>query len=126
MDHYMARGAHCRRCGINSWRDANVWPTIGERIYLLRWFIWQTWYVNAWDTGDADPWWWVKPWLVARVVWDGLTIMRRYNAINPEGDNECPRNIKALRAELSGHYADADGGVSDATVLLPRHGRHSV
>ena len=126
LNHSGQRAARCRRCLGSDWRDANVFPTLRERFYLLRMFVWQQWFVNRAGTEGADPYWYFKPHMVLKVVYHGLTVMRAYNHIEPEGDNECPRNIEALRAELSGRDADTDGGVPDSNGVLLGFGRDSV
>lgn len=126
LDHYGKSATRCRKCRANDWRPANVYPTMAERLYLLRWFIWQNWYVNRKGVKDGDPHWYWKPWLVWKVLVYGLTIMRHYNRIEPEGDNECPRNIKALRAELSGNGADPNRSVPHADGVLRGVGGNPV
>lgn len=131
IDRYGKRVTRCRRCRGNDWRQANVYPTFGERVYLLRWFIWQMWHTNRkgderpflrallFTTKGADRFWYYKPWLLWKTIHYGLfRLMRDYNRIEPEGDNECPRNIAALRAELSGNGAHADPRLHDAVGLV--------
>lgn len=126
IERYGRGVTRCRRCCGVEWRLANVYPTLRERFYLLRWYVWEQNYVNRPGLPGADPSWYLKPWLLAKVLRDGLTIMRAYNNVSLEADGECPRNIANLRAELSRRSPDAHSSVLDATVVLPRQRGHSA
>lgn len=62
----------CRKCGANETR----WPgkiSLFERLYLLRWYLWETQMFNReFEEGDPDPNWWVNPMNVFRTIGRGL------------------------------------------------------
>ena len=120
INHFGTRTSKCRRCLANDWRPANVYPTLRERAYLMRWFVWQQWFVNRRGTPGADPYWYYKPWCVWKVLAYGWRIMEQYNRVDPEGDNEFPRNIETMRSELSRDVAGEQRPLPHPACLLPR------
>ena len=91
----------CRSCGCDEYRYANRFVPMRDRLYLLRWHLWEVNHVNRRGVPGADPYWKLKPWHLARQLWRGYNIMREYNIVQSEGDHERPGNIVALRAQLS-------------------------